>query len=208
MFITQGGELVSLDGNYNTDLRIKEAEMHMKAGHFIRSTDLNYYYPDTKVCGQTTAGQIQIGDPSQPSATYIYTKANNYIYFFIGTTYKAYISSSGLTNSSDERLKSDIEDMDNKYIQIADSLKPKTFKYKDDDLSKTNMGFIAQDLEAIISELGIESESFAPLSKDEEGYMGINYIQLIPILWAKVQELSKEVEKLKSKEDENNVNKL
>lgn len=207
LFITQGGELVSLDNkNYDADLRIKDAEIQMTSGHYIRS---NYSsYKDIRVCGLGSTGFIQLGDASQPGSTYIYTKSIGYIYFYLGNSYKAYIGSSGLVNSSDERLKNDIEDIDGKYVQIADKLKPKTFKYKDDDLSKTNMGFVAQDLEKIISELGINSENFAPLSKDEEGYMGINYIQLIPILWAKVQELSKEVEKLKSKEDENNVNKL
>lgn len=207
LFITQSGELVSLDNkDYYTDLRIKEAEIYFSPGHYLRSTYPGY--TNTIICGQGTYGLVQLGDSSQPSNTYIYTKANGYIYFFVGSSYKVFINSSGLTNSSDERLKNDIEDIDGKYVQIADKLKPKTFKYKDDDSSKTNMGFIAQDLEKIISELGINSENFAPLQKDEEGYMGINYIQLIPILWAKVQELSKEVEKLKSKEDENNVNKL
>lgn len=197
LFITQSGELVSLDNNtYNKDLRVKNAGIYMKSGHYIRSSYPSY--ADKILCGQTALGQLQIGDSSQPSCTFIYTNENSSIYFYVGRSSKAQISSSGLTNSSDERLKSDIKDMDDKYVQIADKLKPKTFKYKDDNSAKTNMGFVAQDLETIISELGIESDSFAPLGKDKEEYMGINYIQLIPILWAKVQQLSEEIEKLKS----------
>lgn len=208
LFITQGGELVSLDNNtYDKALRIKNAGIYMKSGHYIRSSYPGY--TDKILCGQNAAGETMIGEANQKSNTNIYANSNYQIKFMSGSITKAYINSSGLTNSSDERLKSDIEDMDNKYIKIADSLKPKTFKYKDDNSSKTNVGFIAQDLETIISELGIDSENFAPLGKDEEGYMGINYIQLIPILWAKVQKLSAEIEKLKSnKEGENNVNKL
>ena len=210
LFISHDGRLVSTyDHNLNDSLEIRDAGIYMNSNRYIRSqcstaTKTGYYI----ICGQNSSGEMTLGEASQPSNTKIYAATSYQIKFLIGSTTKAYISSSGLTNSSDERLKSDIEDIDDKYVQIADKLKPKTFKYKDDGLSETNMGFIAQDLEKVVSELGIDSESFAPLGKDEEGYMGINYIQLIPILWAKVQQLSKEIEKLKSKEDNNNVNKL
>ncbi len=202
LFITQGGELVSLyNHDYNIDLRIKDASIYMTAGHYICSTYPGF--PERSLLGQNQmTGELQLGSRDQPSNTTIYASVNNQIRFVVGSTVKAYINSSGLTNSSDERLKSDIKDMDDKYVQIADKLKPKTFKYKDDNSAKTNMGFIAQDLEAIISELGIESEGFAPLGKDNEDYMGINYIQLIPILWAKVQQLSEEIEKLKSEKED------
>lgn len=201
LFITQGGELVSLYGHdYYTSLRIKDAGIYMQSGHFIRSTYPGY--GEIAILGQNANGDIRLGSSDQPSNTNIYARYDSQIQFRVGATVKAYINSSGLTNSSDERLKSDIKDMDDKYVQIADKLKPKTFKYKDDNSAKTNMGFVAQDLETIISELGIESDSFAPLGKDKEEYMGINYIQLIPILWAKVQQLSEEIEKLKSEKED------
>ena len=167
LFITQSGELVSLDNhNYDTDLRIKNSEIYMQSSHYIRSTYPGY--GKIAIFGQNANGDIRLGSSDQPSNTNIYARYDSQIQFRVGATVKAYINSSGLTNSSDERLKSDIKDMDDKYVQIADKLKPKTFKYKNDNPAKTNMGFVAQDLETIISELGIESDSFAPLGKDKD----------------------------------------
>ena len=194
LFIAQNGDLVSTYNNdYYDSLRISGAEMYMRNSRYIKSGGYN-------MIGRNTNNHLIINDENNaPSSINLYVSSNSYVNFYVGETRKAYINSSGLTNSSDEKLKSEIEDIDDKYVQIADKLKPKTYKYNDDK-SKTNLGFIAQDLEKIISELGIDSESFAPLGKgddNEDGYMGINYIQLIPILWAKVQQLSQEIEKLK-----------
>ncbi len=203
LYITHGGDLVSTDNTYSEELRISGASMSMPTDHYISSNG-------KKIYGMNAAGRVKVNYDAS-CGTDISAASGYSINFYVGGSLKGWVNSSGITSSSDARLKSNIEDMDKRYVQIADKLKPKTYKY-DDDLSKTSMGFIAQDLQTVIEELGIDSESFAPLSNSDDGCLGINYIQLIPILWAKVQQqdntiekLSEEIEKLKG---ETNVNKL
>lgn len=200
LFISHGGDLISLSNHdYETQLRISGAEIYLNTDKFIR---LGY----RRLFGMTSDNRLRINYDA-PYSTDIYAgTSSGAINFYVNGTQKAYVNSSGVVNKSDKRLKTDIEDIEDKYIEIADKLKPKTYKYKD-DLSKTNTGFIAQDLQSVIEELGIDNESFAPLSKGDDGYLGINYIQLIPILWAKVQQqddmikhLSEEIHKLKGVE--------
>lgn len=188
LYIAHNGDLVSTyNHDYNTELRISDATMSMPKGHYICSDN-------KKIFGMDTSGRVKVNYDAS-CGTDISAASGYSTNFYVGGSKKAYVNSSGISNSSDERLKTNIEDIEDKYIKIADKLKPKTYKYKD-DLSKTNTGFIAQDLQAVIDELGIDNESFAPLSKGDDGYLGINYIQLIPILWAKVQQQDKTIEKL------------
>lgn len=56
------------------------------------------------------------------------------------------------------------------------------------DANTTHYGFVAQELQEIAPEL---------VSEDGAGYLYINYMELIPLLVQKVQELSAEVEELK-----------
>lgn len=201
LYISHNGWLVSTY-NHNMDdvLEIYDAAIHMAKNRYI-------YCDNKRVLGMINDNRLKVNYDAPYSTDIHAGTSSGAVNFYINGSRKAYVDSSGVSNTSDERLKSNIEDMDDKYVQIADKLEPKTFNYKDDDISQTNMGFVAQDLEAIISELGIDSANFAPLRKDDEGFMGINYIQLIPILWAKVQQLSEEIKNLKSNmEGENNGN--
>ena len=51
------------------------------------------------------------------------------------------------TTVSDERLKTNIEDVDTNFTDCIKNVKVKTFKYKDDkDQTNDTYGFIAQDL--------------------------------------------------------------
>ena len=52
-------------------------------------------------------------------------------------------------------------------------------------------GFVAQELQEIAPEL---------IREDGAGYLSINYIELIPLLVQKVQDLSAEVEELKAQQ--------
>ena len=57
------------------------------------------------------------------------------------------------------------------------------------DANTTHYGFVAQELQEIAPEL---------VREDADGVLSINYLELIPILIKKVQELSAEVEELKN----------
>lgn len=116
----------------------------------------------------------------------------------IGTTSPSYklhvygrIKTSGITESSDERLKKDIHSLENSLNKIL-QLRGVKYKWKNNEISnqgdRTQIGFIAQELEKIIPEL---------VDDDENGFKSIQYSHLVPLLVGSIQEL---VFKLNQKE--------
>lgn len=96
------------------------------------------------------------------------------------------------TNNSDRRLKHNIEEIDDNYVNIIKQLNPVTFEYNQNNIK--HIGFIAQDMEKIFNDNNIEA---TPIKVDEFGYYSINYLDLIGILWKDNQYLHKEIERLK-----------
>lgn len=100
------------------------------------------------------------------------------------------------TSSSDKRLKKEIKPFNAK--QIIDKLKPVEFewnkkanKYNSNlELNKKNYGLIAQDSDNIIDNLVFDLP-------DGNGYKGVRYEKLIPILLQAVKEQQKEIDELK-----------
>ena len=95
----------------------------------------------------------------------------------------------GITNASDERLKKDIELLDNIYINVLKDLQTKTYRFKKND-KYLNIGLIAQDVLEIFKKYGIED---APIVSQNEldGMYGIDYSQISALLvygWQKQQE--------------------
>jgi hypothetical protein len=101
-----------------------------------------------------------------------------------------------LTQRSDKRLKKNIKKLkiDN-LIEKINYLKPVSFKWKSKDKGKDiNYGFIAQEFIKIFPDL---------IRKDNNNYLSIDYIGIIPILVKAIQELSLKVEKLEKNEKSN-----
>ena len=97
--------------------------------------------------------------------------------------------------TSDARRKEDIRyDITEKYGGLLERMKPASFYMKDKE-RRRHTGFIAQDLQAALEELGIPEEDFAALS-DSDGTLGIAYSELIALLVAKYQELAQRVSSL------------
>ena len=92
----------------------------------------------------------------------------------------------GFVSGSDYRIKSDIEDLDDKYS--VDNLRP--VKFKNTLASKQDIGLIAHELEEHYPFL-VTGE------KDGEEYQSVNYIGLIGILIHEIKNLKKEVKELK-----------
>lgn len=88
---------------------------------------------------------------------------------------------------SDKRLKKNIKPMDSSISSKLYSLEPKEYKWKTGD-SKTHIGFIAQDVEAILPDL---------VQETNDDMKSINYIEMIPLLVKEMQILRKEVTMLR-----------
>ena len=114
-----------------------------------------------------------------------------------------------VNTTSDMRLKTNIKDVEYGTITKLQDIRPVQFLWKQQDITKNennsdelssaslssdidmerlHYGFIAQELQKLYPEL---------VNEDEDGYLSINYVELIPLLVQAVQELSTEVESLK-----------
>ena len=93
------------------------------------------------------------------------------------------------TTVSDERLKTNIEDVDTDFTSCIRNVKVKTFKYKDDKYkTNDNYGFIAQELK---EHLPKECKNIVKENKDktsDDKFLSINYMKLSVVLWGALQE--------------------
>lgn len=102
-----------------------------------------------------------------------------------------YVTTGGTswTTPSDENLKDIIEPIENGVEKLS-SLRSIIGKFKTDQDDVRRIFLIAQDVQKVLPEA---------ICTDPNGYLGINYQDLIPVLVAAIQELSAEVEALKAK---------
>ena len=101
-----------------------------------------------------------------------------------------------LNVTSDRNAKDDIRyDVAEKYISLFDRLNPVSFLYKGKE-AKRHLGFIAQDVEDILNEIGMPLDDFAALSVDEEGRYGLSYGEFVAVLTAKIQQLEQRLKAL------------
>ncbi len=75
------------------------------------------------------------------------------------------------------------------------ALNPVNYQWKTDEYPEmkfsngTQLGFIAQDVEKIIPEV---------VTTNNEGYKGISYEKIVPVLTSAIQEQEKKIEQLKA----------
>lgn len=111
----------------------------------------------------------------------------------------------GTTNiPSDIKLKDNIENIDTDLLDNLMSLAPKKYTYKKDAKQKTHYGFIAQEMEQVLPHLVTDIEIEEPAEGDGlntimNKYKAINYLELIPLLLMKIQDMQKQLDELKSK---------
>lgn len=108
------------------------------------------------------------------SSTYLAVMGTNNVAYFGDNSYqnclrgtKVYLGSSGATVTSDRNLKYDIEPIKDKYVELFKKLKPINYKYINGGAKRPHIGFIAQDIEDSLKEIGMTSNDFAGLCIDE-----------------------------------------
>ena len=76
-------------------------------------------------------------------------------------------NSSGIITSSDRKVKKDIKDIDDDFVNtLIDSLSAKTYKYIDGTSDRTHCGAIAQEIEEIITDMGLTTQDFGGIVKN------------------------------------------
>lgn len=116
-------------------------------------------------------------------------------------------------NSSDRKLKKNIEPISDEATSFIKKLNPVKYEYNNEEVKFSNMqlpkgtnyGFIAQELKSVLPELVHESFHPAKYAKDGElitepvDYLAVNYVGLIPILTKAIQEQDDKIADLTQK---------
>ena len=115
--------------------------------------------------------------------------------FFLRVRSKKIIQSAD--SYSDERLKTDIEPVNDKYVkELILNADIKQFK-RTYEPTKLRFGVIAQEVREQLDELGIDKKCIELTDEDDEGYYEINYKEYIPMLMRTVQMQQEEIDLLK-----------
>jgi hypothetical protein len=129
-------------------------------------------------------------------ATWIYKRLNNglVVQTLADNTKPALIDNDlivtgSIYNSSDERLKKNILNIEETKLDSLFILNPIHYSYKNDKTNKLHFGLIAQDVEKIFPEL-VENNNIS-------GYKSVNYQELIPLMIAKMKLMQDEIDEIK-----------
>ena len=93
-------------------------------------------------------------------------------------------------------MKYDIEEADFNFTKMVNSIKPHTFKMKEEKemgITKTHIGFIAEDVGENIP------EKVENILVEVDGIKKLSYVKMGIITWGAVREIIKENEELKNK---------
>lgn len=101
------------------------------------------------------------------------------------------VTTSGVISPSDIILKENIENISTEFSKNIVNLTPKKYNYKSDIAKTPYYGLLAQDLELYYPDLVITKH------EGDETTKSVNYIGLIPLLIAKIQDLQNQLDRLK-----------
>lgn len=74
----------------------------------------------------------------------------------------------GTIATSDRNQKNTIQPLDDRYIQLFLKLLPVSFKFNNGTSGRTHIGFISQDVEAAMQEVGLSDLEFAGFCRDQK----------------------------------------
>ena len=122
-----------------------------------------------------------------------FNHANQRCDYFVNINSNSNITCVDLVETSDKRLKNNIEDVDEDCSEIVKKVNVKTYNLKSDDKKKNHIGFIAQEIKAILP------EKFEAVVNEDSEFMGINYGKMSAILWKCCQEQQSKIEHLEAR---------
>ena len=138
----------------------------------------------------TSAGNLLIG----------YTSSNG--------SYKLQVNSqifatNATIATSDGRYKEEVQTLSNA-TDLVTRLNPVQFKWKSHeihnlDVGKTDVGFIAQEVQEVLSDTDYSDSVVVTNKTDDEEYLGLGETKLIPLLTAALQEAITKIETLETK---------
>ena len=114
-----------------------------------------------------------------------------------GTT--VYLKNTSTTVTSDRNAKNSIETLPEAYETFIDALDPVRFKYNEGTSGRYHVGYIAQDVEAALTEAGLSTMDFAGyVDVQKTGELGLIYSEFIALLHRKIKKLEKRINEMES----------
>jgi hypothetical protein len=146
----------------------------------------------------TPYSRLEVWGPDAASSTSLFTAVNNSstTVFAVFDGGNAELSGT-LTQSSDQRLKTNIQSLNgSSSLAAIDALNPVTFNWIDPSQGSTpQLGFIAQEVQSIFPSL---VSTTSPTILTPNGTLGLNYIDLVSPIVSAIQALSTEITSLET----------
>ena len=117
--------------------------------------------------------------------------------------WKQLYAGSGTINTSDKRQKKFIRSINDKYTEFFKKIRPVTYKFKKNQSDRIHIGFIAQEIEETLNDVGMNSGDFAgfiksPIEGKEDFEYGLRYTEFIALNTYMIQQLALKVEALEN----------
>ena len=177
--------------------------VEVAVGHAVSAPDVyaNDYLNRTRQRDTVFYGSVVSADARVEYMKWNYTDQSLDFNAPIDNTNIAVIGNIVDTTVSDERLKTNIQDVESNYCDCVKNVKIKTFEYKDEKYKDSDKyGFIAQHLQKHLpKEFDNIVKETKPKKDEGEAYLSINYMKLSVVLWGALQETLTKVEHLESR---------
>ena len=146
--------------------------------------------------GLYAEGWVRIGSEYLIPVNDAHTYCGSYSYWWYDGYFDTLHVGGAPIESSDGRLKENINYDLSPYLALFDQLKPCSYKFIKGQ--RTHLGMIAQEVESAAVGSGIDLAQFAAVCIDtEHDVYGLRYEEFVPLLIAKVQRLDAELKALK-----------
>ena len=177
--------------------------VEVAVGHALTAPDVyaNDYRNRTRQIDTVFYGSVVSADARVEYMRWNYTDQSLDFNAPIDNTNIAVIGNIVDTTVSDERLKTNVKDVETNYCDCVKNVKIKTFEYKDEKYKNSDKyGMIAQDLRAHLpKEFKNIVRETKPRKDEGEAYLSINYMKLSVVLWGCCQEQQSKIEHLEAR---------
>ena len=176
--------------------------VEVAVGHAITAPDVyaNDYRNRTRQIDTVFYGSVVSADARVEYMRWNYTDQSLDFNAPIDNTGLGVIGNIFDTTASNERLKTNIQDVKSNYCDCVKNVKIKTFEYKDEKYKDNDKyGFIAQHLQKHLpKEFDNIVKETKPKKDEGDPYLSINYMKLSLVLWGGLQETLTKVEHLEA----------
>lgn len=166
------GLYVGYDGSYAAKITL--------GYKYLQDKSIRWYWSDNALhdAFSNSNGQITYVGPGDIDETTTTMIRGQYVRLYAhngGAVYLGYSGSTAVT--SDRNMKTDILDIDDKYLDFFDRLRPITYKYDAPEHKghRDHVGFVAQEVEEALIASGLTTEQFAGLVIEKDVALNPNH---------------------------------